>query len=65
MEMEILIKESFTSSCTAEAGDAVRTTDLALEFVVISEFLICSFVSICKRGTNIDTYSAQYHGVRR
>jgi hypothetical protein len=36
-----LVEESFTSRRPAETGDSVRAADLALEFVIVGQFLIC------------------------
>jgi len=39
MKKEILVEESFTRRGATKAGNTIGTTDLALEFVVVCEFL--------------------------
>ena len=46
-EKEILVEESFTGRGATEAGNTISTTDLALKFVVVCEFLTCKPISTC------------------
>lgn len=40
-----LIKETFTTGGTAQTGNSVVAIPLSFEFVVISEFFVCSIIS--------------------
>jgi hypothetical protein len=47
MKKEILVEESFTRRGATKAGNTIGTTNLALEFVVVCEFLTYKLVSKC------------------
>jgi hypothetical protein len=51
----LLVEESFTRGCAAEAGNAIRASDLTLEFVVVGEFLVC-FLLVMINGKENGAY---------
>lgn len=42
----VLVEEALAGNCAAETWDAIVAADLALELVIISEFLVC-FMLVC------------------
>jgi len=45
--LAVLVEESFTCCCTAEARNTICTSDLTFEFVIVGEFLVFSDISQC------------------